>query len=517
MVFIFVYFILIFLIWFFSRNESLASIFRSTKQTKWIFAAVSMFMISTTDMGQLVSGIIAEKGIWGLWLIWASLLTTAIVPLVFAPLWVKLNLLTDNQFTLFRFSGKGAIALHKFRAVYVGGLVVAISLAYQSIVFSRILQVFFEISSSQSVFITGVLLSLFALKNTYTTKFQTDILHGIIYILSLGLAFYFMYINSGGYEHILSTIKTKSPDTLSIFPPLGNQTMWNSLFVYLGIQWWSSSVFDGGGTGMSRYTATGTKWGAIKVGIVPTLAYIPIMILVIFMGLMSYVDSGFSNNGELNFVISVFRYFPDYLSYFLLLGFFALFISGAEASLNWGASFLTVDYYKTYVNKDAGEQHYKIISFLSMFLLSVLASVIAYNLDSLELLIKIVFSISAGVAPVFVLRWFWLRINAWSQLSAMLSSGIYTLLFMAFEHYYPHYFDNTGLQFYEWRLIIVTILTISTWLLVTFMTPKDDDATLSRFRKILPPRREVISLFSLAIIVGIGIVFVQTILLLIVF
>ena len=198
MIYFIIYFILLFLVWYLNRENSLASIFRSTKKTKWIVAAISMFMLLDGDMGQLYSGIIYDKGIWGLWLLWVGLISTAIVPLVFAPMWVKLNLLTDNQFTLYRFSGKSALILHKFRALYVGGIIVAFILAFRTIAFGRILQVYYDIPMSYSVLITGALLSLFALKNTYSTKFKTDILHGIIYIISLIMVFYFLYKNSGG-------------------------------------------------------------------------------------------------------------------------------------------------------------------------------------------------------------------------------------------------------------------------------------------------------------------------------
>ncbi|RLD39856.1 MAG: hypothetical protein DRI86_16290, partial [Bacteroidetes bacterium] len=361
-----------------------------------------------------------------------------------------------------------------------------------------------------AVLITGALLSLFALKNTYSSKFKTDILHGIIYIASLIIAFYFLYKNSGGYQNIIETIRLKSPDTLSIVPPKGNQDLWNTMFIYLGIQWWSSSTYDGGGPEMSRYTAAGSKWGAIKVGLFSKILLIPITLVVIFMALMSFVNTGFSANGEIGFIISIFESVPDYIAPVVLLGFFALFISSAEGTLNWGASFLAVDYYKGYLQTDKSENHYRIISFLSMLLLSITATIIAYYVDSLELLIKIMFSISAGVAPVFVLRWFWMRINAWSQLSAMLSSGVFTLLFFIFEYYNPNFFDSSGLFAYEWRMIVVTLLTTVTWLIITFLTPKDSEEIINRFVKILPPKKEIIKLFIVAILIGLAFIVVQS-------
>lgn len=518
MVYIIAYFLILILIWLLNRNSGFVSVFRSTKKTNWIVASISLFMLyASVDTAQLYSGIISDQGIWGLWLLWVGMISAAIVPLVFAPLWVKLNFDTDNQFTLYRFSGIGAKILHQFRAVYVGGIVVAFSLSFQTIAFSRIIQVYYDISVNDSILITGGLLSLFSLKNSFANKFKTDVFHAILYLGTILILYYFFEKQTGGFSSVIKAIEQHSADTLSILPPKGNQNLWNSLFVYLGVQWWSTSTYDGGGPQMARFTATGTKWGAIKAGISPYLISIPITLIVIVMALMSYVFSGFSNNGEVDFVISIFQVVPESMSVIVLIGFFALFITSAESTLNWGASFLSIDFYKGYVAKNKSDMHYTRISFLSMLILSVISMFIALNTDSLIVLTKITFSISAGVAPVFVLRWFWMRMNAWSQLSAMISSGIYTIIFYAFEYYYPNFFESSSLSAYEWRLVIVTTLTTFTWIIVTFMTKKDDEKTIKRFLKILPSNKEIVKLFIIAILIGVGLIVVQTLFMMLVF
>jgi Na+/proline symporter len=173
--------------------------------------------------------------------------------------------------------------------------------------------------------------------------------------------------------------------------------------------------------------------------------------------------------------------------------------------MNWGASFLTVDFYKTYFVKAKSSTHYARISFLMMVLLSSLSLISTFYIDSLETLIKITFSISSVVAPVFALRWFWLRINAWSQLSAMLSSGVYTLTFYILQGNFEEFFKQSVLQPYEWRMIIVTILTTATWIIVTYLTKPDDRETIEHFRKILPPRNETVKSVMIAFIVGVGV------------
>ena len=504
MLFYILYIIIIFLIWYLNRKTDFVSVFRSTEKTSWLVAGLSMFMLfASTDSAQIYSGLIYEKGISGLWLLWVGMLSTAVVPIVFAPLWAKLDFITDNQFVLFRFSGKGAKVLHQFRALYVGGIVVAFSLSFQTIAFSRILQIFFDISVKQSLLVTGGLLSLFALKNSFANKFKTDIFHAIIYFISVAVSFYYLSEYSGGLSTAINDFRQSDPDKLSLFPSSENKELLYALFVYLGIQWWSTSLFDGGGPEMARYTAPGTRWGAIKVGLTPIVLNIMVILVLISMTLMSFVHLSPNQEGELIMIEAIFKNVPHSLTPIILLGFFALFITTAESVMNWGASFITVDFYKGYIAKDKSKIHYKRFSFFVMLLLSVFSLVISFYIDSLESLIKIVFSISAGVAPVFILRWFWMRVNAWSQLAAMLSSGVYTLLFYVVQDHFQTFFEQSVLHAYEWRLIIVTILTTITWIIVTFLTPKDDRITIERFRKILPSTHEIIKSFAIAFVIGI--------------
>ena len=121
-------------------------------------------------------------------------------------------------------------------------------------------------------------------------------------------------------------------------------------------------------------------------------------------------------------------------------------------------------------------------------------------MSSLESVIKVVFSISAGVAPVYILRWFWLRINAWSQLSAMIASGVYTLAFNWYVSLHP--IQTPNFNEYNWQIVTVTLLTTITWIIVTFFTPKDDVNTIARFKEILPPTKEILRKSGIAILLG---------------
>jgi Na+/proline symporter len=190
-------------------------------------------------------------------------------------------------------------------------------------------------------------------------------------------------------------------------------------------------------------------------------------------------------DGELHIMHYLDQGISPWLRPLLPIAFFAIFITTYEGMLNWGASFLSIDGYQTYVDKDASPRKMKRVSTGSMLLITALSLSICWYTENLTSLIKILLSISAGVAPVFVLRWFWMRINAWSQLAAMLSSGVYTLLYRAYVSgtwWEQQAVELSGLNAYSIQLIAITVSTTATWIGVMYTTQKDDTALLEKFK-----------------------------------
>ena len=173
-----------------------------------------------------------------------------------------------------------------------------------------------------------------------------------------------------------------------------------------------------------------------------------------------------------------------------------MFITTAESYMNWGASFLTMDAYKIYIQPKASEKRIRLVSFTSMLLLSVVAIVFAWQIESLQSLVKITFSMAAGVAPVYILRWIWFRINAWSQLSAMLCSALLTLLYPSFHEY--SLLKDFPME--ESRVLVVTILTTLIWFLVTFITPNQQQEVRLKMIPILESRKVFVKRFAIALI-----------------
>jgi len=498
LIIIIIYFLLLIVFTILQKKDLFRPVFKSNKKVTWWISGLSLYMLYlSVEQGQLLTGIIAENGMKGMWLMWSGMLGMFVVPIVFAPLWQKLDFITDNQFLLFRFPGKSGKILHLFRAIYVGGLVVALSLCFHVLGFARVLQTYFELDASTSILITGSILCLFALKNVFDLKLKMDAFHALIYFTSFLVILFSVWKVANGWDGIF-TFFDKHPNKRQLFPAKSDSNGWFSIFIFLGIQWWSSYLFDGGGPEMARYTAVKGKKNAMLSGIFPILIALILGFFILGHIVMILSISNSSSNHEIQYVESILKVVPKSLKSLILLGFFGMFISTSESLLNWGASFLTIDGYKGYLKPQASIKHLRFVSFGTMILLSVIAMLFALQIDSLQSLIKITFSIAAGVAPVYILRWIWFRINAWSQLSAMLSSAVLTLL-------YPSIHKSTLLSHFpleETRVFVVTLFTSLIWILITHLTPNQQVEVRAKMLPIIGSRKTLIMRFSIALILG---------------
>ncbi len=500
MLVIVLYLVVIFSIVLLQKKDWFNSVFKANKKVSWVISGLSLYMYYlSVDQGQFLTGLIAEHGMKGLWLVWAGWIGTFVIPIVFAPLWQKMDFITDNQFLLFRYPGRSGRILYVFRAIYVGGLVVSLSLCFHVLGFARVLQTYFNVKSETAILITGLVLCIYSLKNIFELKLKMDALHATIYLISLVIIFSSMWQASIGWEGLYSFFETQ-PEKRALLPDASDSNSWFMLFVFIGVQWWSCYLFDGGGPEMARFTAVNGKKNAILTGLLPIgisviLSFFIVGHILLLLGMSSVTD-----NHEIQYVRSVFQVLPEVLKPLVFLGFFGMFISTAESLMNWGASFLTMDAYKHYLNPNASEKNIRIISFVTMVGLSLLAMVFALQVDSLQSLIKITFSIAAGVAPVYILRWIWFRINAWSQLSAMLSSAFFTLIYPKTHDFLP--LRNLPLE--ESRIVIVTILTTLVWLLVTYSTENQRDEVRIKMLPIIESKNTFIKRFVIAL--GLGLV-----------
>ncbi len=484
------------------------NIFFSAKTIPWYIAGFSYFLIYPATYNIISQmGIATQTGYSGMWIFYCSVLSAGILPVIYAPLWNKLRFMTDNQFILIRFSGVGAKILHIFRAGYVGYLVVSLFIAQIYIALAKLITIYFNTSYSQS-FVLLALQSVFVIaKNSLQLKVKTDLINGIIYFAAFGIGAYYVASYFGGLQNIYHTINSNYADSIQLFPDKNSGTALETLpniLVFFFIQWWSISVLDGGGPEAQRFMNTKSRFDAFKVAFVPMILF---AILFVFHSIV--LDAGIIFTRQLPEQIPLINGVKDYeaviiqlykqalpsaMSQLVFIAFFIGLISFLEAFINWGASFIVVDLIKTYFPKKTTESQYSAISYAIMLFIAFSGLFIAYFNTHLLTFQKFVFALGAGVGPVFILRWFWWRINAWSQLTAMVTSLVFALFF---DWGYTHqssihslvdqsliYFN---LSYYPFKLVVLTLGVSLSWLLVTFLTHPDDKEHLHKFAQLVNP------------------------------
>ncbi|MFB6307195.1 MAG: hypothetical protein ABEH43_09460 [Flavobacteriales bacterium] len=483
-------------------------------KNSWLINGLSLFIVHfsvTTPL--LYSGLFHNEGVGGLWLLWCGYPISGFVPFVFAPLWAKLDFITDNQLILYRFTGKPAKILHQFRAVYVGFLVVAFLLSFQVLALIKSLEFFTHFSENSIYLILSAILIFIAFKNNLNMNLKLDVFHSILIFTVISLALVFFYINSNGWYESVNTIHNTDPQTLNIFP---KNTSY--LFILFTVHTWSVMLFDGSGVDAQRFFSTDNKnkaWLPASSSVAYNFIFTFLLLSVLMLGKASFDTTTLEDKEKM-----ILHYMnagtPQWLHPFILIAIFAIFLTSFEGLINWGVSFLTVDLYKTYIMPKSDHNKQRQVSVLAMVSITAFSIILAYFNDSLESIIKAFFSITAGVAPVFLLRWFWMRINAWSQLSAMIASLIYAMFYTFIISNTP--FENQicdflALNTYSLKLLFITFLTCITWLIFTFSTPPDDAQRLKEFRSEVLEKADLKKGFVKAVLFGVGVTFLLVLIL----
>jgi solute:Na+ symporter, SSS family len=500
-----IYTVAIVLLAYLNRVKKWNELFGGKLNYSWWIISISILMYQQSSYSpMIISGLVHKHGINGLWFINSALLAAGLIPFIFARLWNNAQLITDNQFILLRFSGVGANILHLFRAFYVGMLIAAVLVGLMIISFTQLFASYFSIEYTHALYWVSGLVLLTVFKSSLKQQFFSDIFHSVVYIAMLILTVVFTYFYS---EQTSTILETTNRTTTEI--------SWAVLLTFIGVQWWSVNILDGGGADAQRYMNIKHTKDILKTALLPILANLVVQWMVVYVVLKTLSNTSYTGNGEDLLIVAATKFLPEYFRPLLLLGLFSAFISTIEAYLNWGSSFVSVDLVKTYIKPEIKGSKFVFIGYLITFLIAVLAVFFALYYNNLQAAVKFLFAIGAGVGPVLVLRWFWLRINAYTQLAAMLSSFIYSVLFDAVENKLP--FSNLyeiGFDSYSIKIILVTVLVTCTWLLVMISTKKDSETALNHYLQTIRPY-EVISRKNIvyAILFGLAVVSINTVVL----
>lgn len=486
-------------------GKNTAEYFLSGRSMPWWLLGFSMVATTfSTDTPNLVTDFVRTDGVSGNWGWWAFLLTGLLTVFVYAKLWRRSNVSTDMEFYDLRYGGKPAHFLRGFRSLYLGVVFNTMAMAAVTLAAIKIGQVMLGLEPVYTVLLGGTITVIFSAVGGFRGVVYTDfILFFVAMAGAIGAAIYLVNMPEvGGLENILANEKVQ--EKMSILPDFSNtDALITLLVVPLAVQWWSAwypgGEPGGGGYIAQRMLAAKDENHAIGATFFFNILHYALRpwpwILVALASLVVYPDlesigRAFPNVPE-NILKDDLAYsamltkLPTGLLGLVLASLGAAYMSTISTHLNWGSSYIVNDFYKQQVNKNASERELVNVGRISTVILMVLSSLFALELSNATQLFDIIIMFGAGTGLIFILRWFWWRINAWSEIVAMFSSGIVSILFWQFEE---ELFLSEGAPFPAWsKFLLVVLITTVLWILTTFLTKPEENKVLYRFYKITKP------------------------------
>ncbi len=479
---------------------STTDFFLSGRNVPWWLAGTSM--VATTfaaDTPLAVTGFVAKNGIAGNWLWWNFVMSGMLTVFLYARLWRRAGVMTDIEFAELRYSGKPAAFLRGFRALYLGLPINCIILGWVNLAMVKILQITLGLDKRGAIMVVIGMLLFTAFYTTIsglwgvlvTDLFQFVLKMGMVIVLAI-LAVHAV----GGIDALKTKITAldaasgQAGSRLSFFPDY--DSLWMpaiTLFVYLGVNWWASwypGAEPGGGGYVAQriFSAKDEKHGLLAT-LWFNIAHYALRpwpwILTALASLILYPNLVDKESGYIMTLLDP-NVFPTYLRGFMLAAFAAAYMSTIGTQLNWGASYVINDFYRRFLSRDSSERHYVIASQLVTVLLMIVSLVVTFNLESIGGAWKLLLVTGAGTGTVLLLRWFWWRINAWSEVSAMVTAAVVSLFLQTYLKW-----DSDRPKDFAYLMLVTVGLTTIVWLAVTLFTSAEPmDKLVSFYRRVRP-------------------------------
>jgi Na+/proline symporter len=482
-------------------SQSSKEYFLSGRTLPWWLLGLSMVATTfSTDTPNLVTDIVRQNGVSGNWVWWIFLLTGLLTVFVYAKLWRRSDVNTDMEFYELRYSGWAGRFLRGFRSVYLGIIFNVMAMAGVTLAAIKIGAIMLDISALETVLYAGGVTLIFSSVGGFRGVVYTDfILFFTAMIGAVGAAYYLVNLPEvGGMSGILSNELVSSK--VSILPDLSDEyTLWTLLVIPLAVQWWSSwypgAEPGGGGYIAQRMLAAKSENHALGATLFFNIMHYALRpwpwILVALASLIIFPDLDSIRETFPNVVEdkighdlaypAMLTLLPTGLLGFVLASLISAYMSTISTHLNWGSSYVVNDFYKQLINKNASEKELVNVGRISVVILMIISSIFALSLTNAYQLFDIILMFGAGTGSIFILRWFWWRINAWSEIAAMLSSGLISILF-ANEKIASAIFNENFIEPY-FKFPVIVLITTIVWLVVTFVTKPDDDQKLIEFYK----------------------------------
>jgi Na+/proline symporter len=478
---------------------STSEFFLSGRNVPWWLAGTSM--VATTfaaDTPLAVTGFVANNGIAGNWLWWNMVMSGMLTVFLYARLWRRAGVMTDIEFAELRYSGKPAAFLRGFRALYLGLPINCIILGWVNLAMVKILEITLGLNKRGAMMVViGMLLftafytAISGLWGVLVTDlFQFALKMGMVIVLAI------LAVNAvGGIDQMKAKIGALdaargSGSRLAFFPEY--DSIWMpaiTLCVYLAVNWWATwypgAEPGGGGYVAQRIFSAKNERHGLLATLWFNIAHYALRpwpwILTALASIILYPSLADKESGYIVTLLDP-NVFPSYLRGFMLAAFAAAYMSTIGTQLNWGASYVINDFYRRFVKRTASDKHYVIASQLVTLFLMIISLVVTFYLESIGDAWRMLLVTGAGTGTVLLLRWFWWRINAWSEVSAMICAAVISLFLQVILKW-----DVREPRDFALVMLVTVGLTTIVWVTITMLTKAEPKEKLIAFYKRVRP------------------------------
>ncbi len=509
---------------YFSKRaaSSTEEYFLSGRSLPWWIVGTSM--VATTfaaDTPLAITEFVRGPGIWQNWFWWNLLMGSLLSVFLFSRLWRRAEILTDNELLELRYSGKPAAFLRAFKAGYFAILYNFIVMGWVINAMASVVSVMLNMDKWTAVWLCVIIALVYAILSGFWGVVVTDLVQFVIAMFgSIALAIIALnYV--GGMEVLLSKLNellgtdVVTDNTLKFIPPIpdtgvATQTFWESPFskflIFISVMWWSHHGTDGGGYIIQRMSSAKNERHALLATLWFNIAHYAlrvwpwIIVAVVSIVMFPIIPSEYSELGvKAGYPLVMNTLLGPGLKGILIVSFLAAFMSTIDTHLNWGVSYLINDIYKLFFKPNETERHYVLVGKIMTVILMILAAFTALKMQSISKAWEFIFAMGAGIGLVLILRWFWWRVNAWSEITALATSIVITISFEIIAYFQtinnnleyslfgsaPSIF-GMSLQVHHKLMIIVPIAIIA-WVTVTFFTEPEPMTKLESFYKRVQP------------------------------
>ncbi|WP_299312991.1 sodium:solute symporter family protein [uncultured Aquimarina sp.] len=486
-------------------GKNTSEYFLSGRNMPWWLLGFSMVATTfSTDTPNFVTDIVRKDGVSSNWMWWAFLITGLLTVFIYAKLWRRSNVSTDIEFYELRYGGAPAVFLRSFRALYLGLVFNVFAMAGVTLAAIKIGSIMLGLEPWETIVYAGIITVIFSALGGFKGVVYTDFLLFFIAIAgAIGAAYYLVNIPEvGGLKSLMEHPNVS--DKLSLLPDFNDkEALITLLIIPLAVQWWSSwfpgAEPGGGGYIAQRMLAAKNENHAIGATFFFNIMHyalrpwpwilVALASLIVFPDIAS-IQEAFPNVSEDKLghdlaYSAMLAKLPSGLLGLVFASLIAAYMSTISTHLNWGSSYIVNDFYKQQIKKDASEKELVMVGRISTVVLMVLSALFALYLKNAKQLFDIIIMFGAGTGLIFILRWFWWRINSWSEISAMIISGVVSLIFSSSIGDYV--FGDDAIMPGWAKLPCIVLITTITWISVTFLTKPENDSVLQNFYKKIQP------------------------------